>query len=69
MTAQRAKIAESRGNGFRILTGTVTSPTLAAQLDALLSGYPEARWHQWEPVSRDNVCKGRRTCLRPAGRD
>ncbi|MGC2223072.1 MAG: TAT-variant-translocated molybdopterin oxidoreductase [Methylocella sp.] len=55
---QRAKIAESRGKGFRILTGTVTSPTLAAQLDALLSGYPEARWHSWEPISRSNVSKG-----------
>jgi MoCo/4Fe-4S cofactor protein with predicted Tat translocation signal len=58
LTAQRAGIAESRGAGFRILTGTVTSPTLAAQLDALLSRYPGARWHQWEPVSRDNVLKG-----------
>ena len=53
-----AKIAASRGNGFRILTGTVTSPTLAAQLDALLARYPEARWHQWQPISRDNVSKG-----------
>jgi MoCo/4Fe-4S cofactor protein with predicted Tat translocation signal len=58
LLTQRAKIAESRGAGFRILTGTVTSPTLAAQLDALLARYPEARWHQWEPVSRSNVWKG-----------
>ncbi|MGO4834066.1 4Fe-4S ferredoxin, partial [Rhizobiaceae sp. 2RAB30] len=27
-------------------------------LDALLSRYPEARWHQWQPVTRDNVRKG-----------
>jgi molybdopterin-containing oxidoreductase family iron-sulfur binding subunit len=58
LIVQRAKIAESRGKGFRILTGTVTSPTLAAQFDALLSGYPEARWHSWEPISRANVSKG-----------
>jgi molybdopterin-containing oxidoreductase family iron-sulfur binding subunit len=58
LLTQRAKIAESRGAGFRILTGTVTSPTLATQLDLLLSRYPEARWHQWEPVSRSNVWKG-----------
>jgi len=58
LAAQRAEIAERRGAGFRILTGTVTSPTLAARLDALLSLYPQARWHQWEPVSRDNVLKG-----------
>ncbi len=58
LAAQRAQFARNRGSGFRILTGTVTSPTLAAQLDALLRRYPEARWHQWEPVSRDNVKKG-----------
>ncbi len=58
LSAQRARFAENRGAGLRILTGTVTSPTLAAQLDALLSRYPEARWHQWEPISRDNIWKG-----------
>jgi len=58
LLTQRTKIAGTRGAGFRILTGTVTSPTLAAQLDSLLSRYPEARWHQWEPVSRSNVWKG-----------
>ncbi|MGH7248101.1 MAG: 4Fe-4S dicluster domain-containing protein, partial [Pseudomonadota bacterium] len=36
----------------------ITSPTLAAQLDALLALYPEARWHCWEPISRANVSKG-----------
>src|SRR5665213_3627881 len=58
LLTQRTKIAGTRGAGFRILTGTVTSPTLAAQLDSLLSRYPEARWHQWEPVSRSNAWKG-----------
>ena len=58
MLNQRAKLASNHGAGFRILTGTVTSPTLAKQLEALLKSYPEARWHQWEPVSRDNVRKG-----------
>ena len=27
-------------------------------LDDLLHRYPKARWHQWEPVSRDNVRRG-----------
>ena len=58
LLTQRAKIAADHGVGFRILTGTVTSPTLAGQLDALLALYPAARWHQWEPVSRDNVWRG-----------
>jgi len=49
MGAQKAK----GGAGLRILTETITSPTLAAQLEKLLSLYPEARWHTYEPVSRD----------------
>jgi MoCo/4Fe-4S cofactor protein with predicted Tat translocation signal len=51
MAAQKA----SGGAGLRILTGTVTSPTLAAQLRQLLTQYPQATWHQWEPVSRDTA--------------
>jgi molybdopterin-containing oxidoreductase family iron-sulfur binding subunit len=41
-----------KGAGLRILTGTVTSPTLAAQLGELLATFPQARWHQWEPCGR-----------------
>jgi molybdopterin-containing oxidoreductase family iron-sulfur binding subunit len=48
----------NQGAGLRILTGTVTSPTLASQLDALLKKYPSAKWHQYEPVNRDNVLSG-----------
>ncbi|HUF78953.1 MAG TPA: TAT-variant-translocated molybdopterin oxidoreductase, partial [Thermoanaerobaculia bacterium] len=46
------------GAGLRILTGTVTSPTLAAQLEALLKALPEARWYQWEPAGRHSVHRG-----------
>lgn len=42
------------GAGLRILTGSVTSPTLAAQLAEVLKLFPRARWVQSEPVSRDN---------------
>src|SRR5688500_3847513 len=38
-----------RGSGVRILTGTVTSPTLAAQIAAILREFPAAKWHQWDP--------------------
>ena len=47
-----------KGSGLRILTRSVTSPTLAAQLDAILTEMPEARWHQWEPAGRHNVYRG-----------
>ncbi len=48
------------GAGLRILTETVTSPTLAQQLQALLKEYPQARWHQYEPAGRDAVRAGAR---------
>lgn len=41
------------GAGLRLLTGTVTSPTLAAQIKQLLEKLPKARWIQWEPAGRD----------------
>ena len=47
-----------QGDGLRLLTGTVTSPTLARQIRALLEKYPKAIWHQYEPVSRDAVRAG-----------
>src|SRR5262249_47432052 len=43
----------ARGAGLRILTETITSPTLADQLRELLRAFPEARWHQWDPIGRD----------------
>jgi molybdopterin-containing oxidoreductase family iron-sulfur binding subunit len=48
----------SGGAGLRILTETVTSPTLGAQLQALLAAFPAARWHQYEPAGRDTVRAG-----------
>ncbi len=47
-----------KGVGFRLLTGAVTSPTLAAQIRALLARFPEAKWHQYEPCGGDNVFEG-----------
>ncbi len=40
------------GAGLRILTGSTTSPTLADQMRQLLSRFPAARWHRWEPAGR-----------------
>jgi molybdopterin-containing oxidoreductase family iron-sulfur binding subunit len=60
LTRLRAELASNRGEGFRILTGTVTSPTLLAQIDALLAAYPEGRWIAWDPVSRRAPREGSR---------
>ena len=42
------------GDGLRILTGNVTSPSLSAQIAGLQKMFPALRWHQWEPVNRDS---------------
>jgi molybdopterin-containing oxidoreductase family iron-sulfur binding subunit len=47
-----------KGAGIRLLTETVTSPTLAAQIKAFLAEFPAAKWHQWEPAGRDAVRAG-----------
>jgi|HubBroStandDraft_6_1064221.scaffolds.fasta_scaffold01045_3 MoCo/4Fe-4S cofactor protein with predicted Tat translocation signal len=46
------------GSGLRILSDTVTSPTLAAQINAILKKLPAAKWHQYEPCGRDNSREG-----------
>jgi molybdopterin-containing oxidoreductase family iron-sulfur binding subunit len=48
----------ARGEGVRIVTGAVTSPTLTAVMRRFMAQYPRARWIQWEPVHRDNVLRG-----------
>ena len=48
----------SGGAGLRILTQTVTSPTLAGQITGLLEDFPAARWHQYEPTARDSAFEG-----------
>ncbi len=54
MFARRERLLPKHGAGLRLLTGTVTSPSLAAQIAALQQQFPEMRWHQWEPLHRDN---------------
>jgi molybdopterin-containing oxidoreductase family iron-sulfur binding subunit len=53
-----ANVKATNGAGFRILTGTVTSPTLASQIKKLLAQYPQAKWHQWEPAICDGAKEG-----------
>jgi molybdopterin-containing oxidoreductase family iron-sulfur binding subunit len=46
------------GAGLRILTQTISSPTLKDQMQAFLAMYPQAKWHVYEPVNRDNALEG-----------
>ena len=40
-----------QGEGLRFLTGAVTSPTFADQMQAILARFPQAKWHRWEPAA------------------
>ena len=54
LTAQRSL----KGAGLRILSETVTSPTLASQIESFLRQFPKARWHQYAPVNADSEREG-----------
>jgi len=56
LTAQRAL----GGTGLRILTESVNSPTLTVQIRDLMQRFPSAKWHQWDPLGRENAKRGAR---------
>jgi molybdopterin-containing oxidoreductase family iron-sulfur binding subunit len=51
-------VKATNGAGFRILSGTLSSPTLIAQIRKILALYPEAKWYQWEPAAGDGAREG-----------
>src|SRR5271165_1624156 len=51
-------VKATSGEGFRILTGSVSSPTLNSQIKKLLAAYPAAKWHHWEPATGDGPTEG-----------
>jgi MoCo/4Fe-4S cofactor protein with predicted Tat translocation signal len=54
------KSATTSGAGLRLLTQTITSPTVGAQIQQVLAMYPGMKWHQWDAAGRDNVREGHR---------
>jgi molybdopterin-containing oxidoreductase family iron-sulfur binding subunit len=52
LVAMRADWTARHGEGLRLLTGDVTSPTLMRQLDRLHTQLPGTRVHVFEPVGR-----------------
>ncbi len=51
---RRERLMAHHGEGLRLLTGTLTSPSLTAQMAALQKQFPAMQWHQWEPLHRDD---------------
>ena len=43
----------TKGAGLRILTEPITSPSLSELLATVLRDYPQAHWHQYDPVAGD----------------
>jgi MoCo/4Fe-4S cofactor protein with predicted Tat translocation signal len=58
MASAREGASVKRGAGLRILSEPVISPTLGAQINAFLKDLPEARWHQFDPLTRAGVYGG-----------
>jgi MoCo/4Fe-4S cofactor protein with predicted Tat translocation signal len=55
---QMTELKADGGAGLRILSETVGSPTLGAQIRELLAALPQAKWHQYDPASRENCYAG-----------
>jgi len=58
ITTARKAAEPKKGAGLRLLTGTVTSPTLASQIQDFLTAFPAAKWHQYEPCGRHSARAG-----------
>jgi len=61
VSAMQAPLASQKANGgagLRLLTRSVNSPTLAAQIKMLQQQYPQMKWVQWDPVNRSSVYAG-----------
>src|SRR5947208_2699883 len=57
------KSAATHPGEVRLLTQTISSPTLGLQIQQVLAKYPGVKWHQWDGVSRDEVREGLRTAF------
>src|SRR6267154_5064438 len=60
MLAPLAAQKKTGGAGIRILSRPFSSPTLADQMQQVQKNFPQAKWHFYEPVNRDNVYEGAR---------
>jgi molybdopterin-containing oxidoreductase family iron-sulfur binding subunit len=49
---------KKQGAGLRILTETSTSPTFADQANKVKAAFPQAKWHVYEPASRNEARLG-----------
>ena len=55
LAEQQGRWGVDGGAGLRLLTGSVSSPTLLAQIEGFLKRYPRARWHSYDPLHDDGA--------------
>ncbi|MDA8015935.1 MAG: TAT-variant-translocated molybdopterin oxidoreductase [Thermoanaerobaculia bacterium] len=65
----RIALLPLEGDGLRILTGAVTSPTIARLVEELLAEMPKARWHRHEPAGAYEQARKATEALAGATRD
>ena len=53
-----ADLKNKQGAGLAVLCEATSSPIVQLQREALLKNYPQARWYEYEPLSRDNEREG-----------
>jgi len=58
MQAEVLRHKPRQGAGLAFLTGPITSPSLAEVLGKILTDNPQARWHQYDPITRDGARLG-----------
>ena len=59
-TGHFAALRAGLGQGLRLLTGPISSPSLLAQIAAMQAAYPSMRWHCHAPVDRAALYEGTR---------
>ncbi|RPI19090.1 MAG: molybdopterin oxidoreductase, partial [Acidobacteria bacterium] len=57
-SSEVTSLKNTGGQGLRILTESISSPTLRGQIQDLVTLYPQARWHRWEPAHEDSRTRG-----------
>ncbi len=55
-----AGLRATQGEGLRVLSEPSSSATLVAARARLCAAFPNAAWHEWDPLSRDSAREGAR---------
>ncbi len=51
-------LQDKRGHGLAVLSESTGSPSVLAMKQRFMTAFPNARWHEYEPINNDNVVEG-----------